>query len=252
MDEIPEALRDEPAKGQKAASPLGLGLILTVGGFMSISLAALIVQNQLQRSQATPPTPLEPGPTAIAPPTPTELPAEDILGHLPYPEAPLAELVAISSDSRLRLRRAAAAKFVEMQAAAGADSVRLVPISAFRTIAEQQDLFFRVKEQRNQTTSQRAEVSAPPNYSEHHTGYAIDIGDGRAPATNLNPSFENTGAFAWLEKNAAKYSFELSFPQGNLQGVNYEPWHWRFVGDLDSLETFYKARNLKAPLQKQP
>jgi D-alanyl-D-alanine carboxypeptidase len=27
--------------------------------------------------------------------------------------------------------------------------------------------------------------------------------------------------------------------------VSYEPWHWRFVGDSDSLETFYKAKNIK-------
>ena len=95
--------------------------------------------------------------------------------------------------------------------------------------------------------TKRAEVSAPPGYSEHHTGYAVDIGDGRTPATNLNTNFENTAAFKWLEENAAYYSFELSFPKGNPQGVSYEPWHWRFVGDPDSLETFYKAQNLDRP-----
>ncbi|MEM1310980.1 MAG: D-alanyl-D-alanine carboxypeptidase family protein, partial [Cyanobacteria bacterium P01_H01_bin.153] len=46
----------------------------------------------------------------------------------------------------------------------------------------------------------------------------------------------------WLETNAARYSFELSFPEGNAQGVQYEPWHWRYVGDPDSLETFYQDR----------
>ena len=40
-------------------------------------------------------------------------------------------------------------------------------------------------------------------------------------------------------------SFEISFPKDNVQGVSYEPWHWRFVGDTDSLETFYKANNIK-------
>ncbi|MEM7758056.1 MAG: D-alanyl-D-alanine carboxypeptidase family protein, partial [Cyanobacteria bacterium P01_A01_bin.40] len=80
-------------------------------------------------------------------------------------------------------------------------------------------------------------------YSEHHTGYAVDIGDGNAPATHLETDFANTAAFRWLEQNALKYSFELSFPPDNKQGVSYEPWHWRFVGDRDSLETFYKVRN---------
>jgi len=75
----------------------------------------------------------------------------------------------------------------------------------------------------------------------------VDIGDGNTPATNLSPDFENTAAFKWLEKNAPYYSFEISFPKNNPQGVSYEPWHWRFVGDRDSLETFYKAKNLIRP-----
>jgi LAS superfamily LD-carboxypeptidase LdcB len=30
-------------------------------------------------------------------------------------------------------------------------------------------------------------VSAPPGFSEHHTGYALDIGDLAAPETELEP-----------------------------------------------------------------
>ncbi len=99
-------------------------------------------------------------------------------------------------------------------------------LSGFRDEATQKYLFFEVKKHRKQDTSTRAEVSAPPGYSEHHTGYAIDIGDGKVPATNLETSLTDTPAFGWLEKNAAKYSFELSFPENNPQGISYEPWHW--------------------------
>jgi len=97
-----------------------------------------------------------------------------------------------------------------------------------------------VKAQRRQRTTERAEVSAPPGYSEHHTGYAIDIGDGKAPATHVEESFGKTEAFAWLEENAARYNFELSFAENNAQGISYEPWHWRYVGNQESLEIFYK------------
>jgi D-alanyl-D-alanine carboxypeptidase len=65
------------------------------------------------------------------------------------------------------------------------------------------------------------------------------------PAANVSPDFEHTAAFKWLEANAARYSFEISFPKGNAQGVSYESWHWRFIGDINSLETFYKARGKK-------
>lgn len=170
--------------------------------------------------------------------------SDELLGHLSYEEAPQSELKAISSDGHFKLREAAADKFLQMQEAARRDGVNLSIISAFRTVEEQNQLFFKVKEQRGQVVSKRAEVSAPPGYSEHHTGYAIDIGDANAPSTNLNQDFENTKAFQWLEKNASSYSFELSFTKNNPQGVNYEPWHWRFVGDRQSLETFYRAKNL--------
>lgn len=172
-----------------------------------------------------------------------QAPKQNLLGHLPYEVAQIDSLEAITADNRLKLRPAAARKFKQMQADARAEGIILTPISAFRTVETQEYLFFDVKEQRVQDAAKRAEVSAPPGYSEHHTGYAIDIGDGNAPATNLETSFAETAAFQWLEKNALKYSFELSFPANNDLGVSYEPWHWRFVGDRHSLETFYKDRN---------
>ena len=70
----------------------------------------------------------------------------------------------------------------------------------------------------------------------------MDIGDANQPNVHLSTAFEDTSAFAWLQSHAPRYSFELSFPKGNSQGVSYEPWHWRYVGDQESLETFYNAR----------
>lgn len=150
----------------------------------------------------------------------------------------------MSADGQIKLRRAAAERFRAMVAAAQQEGVVLMPLSGFRSKQDQDYLFFEVKEQRAQRASERALVSAPPGYSEHHTGYAIDIGDGSRPDTHLKETFEDTPAFRWLEKNAARFSFELSFPRHNPQGVSYEPWHWRFVGDRHSLQTFYRARQL--------
>ncbi|NET54338.1 MAG: hypothetical protein F6K09_38790, partial [Merismopedia sp. SIO2A8] len=42
-----------------------------------------------------------------------------------------------------------------------------------------------------------------------------------------------------LQENALAYGFELSFHGEEDSVVSYEPWHWRFVGDRHSLETFY-------------
>lgn len=178
--------------------------------------------------------------------------ADTLLGHLAYAEAPRDSLKAITEDGSLKLRAAAADKFLAMQADARAAGVELVPLSAYRSLQDQEHLFFDVKAARGQNPTQRAEVSAPPGHSEHHTGYAIDIGDGAQPDTNLQFSFADTAAFQWLQENAAYYSFELSFPKDNPQGVAYEPWHWRFVGDRDSLETFYKAHQLRQAAATNP
>ena len=168
--------------------------------------------------------------------------ADDLLGHLSYEEAPEDDLVPISADGQFLLRSAAAEGFRELDQAARRDGITLSMISAFRSIAQQQQIFFDIKANRRQTPDERAEVSAPPGYSEHHTGYAIDLGDGAVPSVNLSESFEETRAFQWLERNAVQFGFELSFSRDNVQGIAYEPWHWRFVGERHSLETFYKAR----------
>jgi D-alanyl-D-alanine carboxypeptidase len=131
-----------------------------------------------------------------------------------------------------------------MTAAAKAAGVSIMPLSGFRSIKDQEYIFFGLKAERGQHTTERANVSAPPGYSEHHTGYAIDVGDSTRSDTNLQVQFETTPAFQWLQQNAGYYSFELSFPPNNPQGVTYEPWHWRYVGDRHSLETFYRAKSL--------
>lgn len=165
-----------------------------------------------------------------------------LLGHFPYPEAPAAELVPVEAGQLLRAD--AAADFQAMRQAALADGVGLGLLSAFRSVALQRQLFFDVGASRQQTAETRAKVSAPPGFSEHGTGYAVDLADLNAPGTNLSTSFADTRAFRWLSQNAARYHFRLSFPQGNSQGVAYEPWHWRYEGSTKALKLFQPAVRL--------
>lgn len=179
----------------------------------------------------------------------------DLFGHYAYAEAPASKLRTISRASdgyEIKLHETAAKSYLQMEADAKADGVNFAVISGFRSISEQQELFFEISKQRNQTPAERAKVSAPPGHSEHHTGYAIDIGDANVPSTHLSTNFEKTAAFQWLRNNAAKYGFEMSFPPDNSQGVMYEPWHWRFVGDETSLATFYKSSNRSNSFIQKP
>ena len=264
-EDIPEAIRDIPSLPVVSSGSSGKpGLFWKMLGLAVVAFCTALVMNYqfgilAPRSDIpvaqTPISVVTPSPSAslsstpppTSSPTPTTTPTlpDNLLGHLPYQEAPESELKSITADGGHRLRKAAAKAYQEMEQDARASGVSLVPISTFRSVKDQETIFFEIKAQRGQVATKRAEVSAPPGYSEHHTGYAIDIGDGGRPSTDLNVSFEETPAFQWLKDHAAFHSFELSFPKDNPQGVSYEPWHWRFVGDRDSLETFYKARNRK-------
>ncbi|WP_036481730.1 D-alanyl-D-alanine carboxypeptidase family protein [Myxosarcina sp. GI1] len=267
MDEIPEAIRVRESINETKRSSVTLVaggvLCLVIVGSLAIFLASSSKQPQPTVSSLPAKSKVETDNSnteAVSSPSPpanaqalkptssfdsnsARPDKENLLGHLPYQEVSEANLESITANGSVRLHPKAAAKFREMQAAARAEGVILTPISGFRSVKAQEQLFFGVKEQRVQDAVKRAEVSAPPGYSEHHTGYAIDIGDGKVPAANVEPEFENTAAFRWLQANAARYSFELSFPLNNSQGISYEPWHWRYVGDRQSLETFYKVNN---------
>ncbi len=187
------------------------------------------------------------GPLMVQPPPLVNggIPSADgrLLGHFPYPEASSQDLVSVYRG--LEIHKDTFGSFRTMQSAAAKDGIDLILLSAYRSHALQEEIFFQIKSSRNQTAVERAKVSAPPGYSEHSTGYAIDIGDKMRPETDFVEGFENTRAFRWLEKNAARYHFVLSFPKGNAQGVTYEPWHWRFEGTADALRQFEAARRLE-------
>jgi zinc D-Ala-D-Ala carboxypeptidase len=258
-DEIPEAVRDNPYPEAKPSQSQKKRLIWKLAGLgvlaFGVSIWLHLNFNFFPATSRAEQTEQNPAPASSASPSATSPVAkagnsgpvtpDNLLGHLPYQEAPAPDLVAVTGDGGIKLRSSAAAKYQEMVNVAAASGIYFAPISGFRSLEDQQHVFFDVKAERKQDVSKRAEVSAPPGYSEHHTGYAIDLGDGSSPDTNLSQSFENTAAFKWLEANGATFSFELSFPKNNRQGVSYEPWHWRFVGDKQSLETFYKAHSIK-------
>lgn len=63
------------------------------------------------------------------------------------------------------------------------------------------------------------EKVAVPGTSEHHLAYAVDI-DGVKPVHN------------WLSEHSWEYGFIVRYPDGTTEitGIEYEPWHFRYVG----------------------
>lgn len=133
-------------------------------------------------------------------------------------------------DTKLDAR--AAPHYRDMFNAAKEDGLTLVPLSGNRRISTQKTNFEnKIAYWQNQgynkteATKKAAQTILPPGCSEHNAGLAMDI-------CSLYVSFENTDEFAWLQKHAADYGFILRYPSGkkDITKVNYEPWHWRYVG----------------------
>ncbi len=110
-----------------------------------------------------------------------------------------------------------------MKHAAQDDGIILLMVSAFRSVQRQTEII-QAKLDQGGSIEAILSVCAPPGYSEHHTGRAIDITTPDAP--ELEISFETSSAFAWLSQHAAHFGFVMSYPQDNRCGFQYEPWHW--------------------------
>lgn len=69
-----------------------------------------------------------------------------------------------------------------------------------------------------------------PGKSEHQIGLALDIISNNY--SSLNEGFADTAAGKWLSANSDTYGFILRYPKGkeNITGIEYEPWHFRYVG----------------------
>jgi murein DD-endopeptidase MepM/ murein hydrolase activator NlpD len=144
-----------------------------------------------------------------------------LYGHKKYNEASS----LASAGNGERLAPDAVSAFNKMADAAAADRVDLFVVSGFRSV-DSQELLWNKQVAKQGSESAAARISAPPGYSEHHTGYALDFGSGRN--ADLDSSFATTPAYSWLTKYAKKYGFVQSFKGSD--SVQNEPWHWKYTG----------------------
>ena len=75
-----------------------------------------------------------------------------------------------------------------------------------------------------------------PGASEHQSGLCVDMHN--LPSANI--SFGETAQAKWLAENAHRFGFILRFPadKTDITGVQYEPWHFRFVGREAATEIY--------------
>lgn len=119
--------------------------------------------------------------------------------------------------------------------------------SSFRTMDKQKTLYNnKVQTYLSQGYSkEQAEIEAAkwiafPGTSEHQTGLAVDIVSHNYQS--LDREQENTPEQKWLMENSYKYGFVLRYPEdkSDITGINYEPWHYRYVG-VDAAKKIYEG-----------
>ncbi|GAA4653013.1 hypothetical protein GCM10023142_01510 [Anaerocolumna aminovalerica] len=132
-----------------------------------------------------------------------------------------------------------------MLEAAKREGLSPIICSSYRTLEKQKSLFENKigKYLSNGLSDQEAAVEAAkwvavPGTSEHQTGLAVDIV--AKSYQILDKEQENTPEQKWLMENSYKYGFILRYPENksDLTGINYEPWHYRYVGKEAAKEIY--------------
>lgn len=152
------------------------------------------------------------------------------------------ELTCATDGEKQYLEANAAAALVAMMnemTAAGVTDVFVT--SSYRSYAQQNWLFHHHYKEietakhpdwtEEQIEAEIATYSSRPGESEHQTGLCLDFSTDSIGG-QLNNSFEETDAFAWLQANAHQFGFILRYPKDKVDvtGYSYESWHFRFVG----------------------
>ena len=55
---------------------------------------------------------------------------------------------------------------------------------------------------------------------------------------SLDERFADTDAYRWLTEHCTEYGFVLRYPKDKtaLTQINFEPWHFRYVGEEHAKE----------------
>lgn len=75
---------------------------------------------------------------------------------------------------------------------------------------------------------------AVPGTREHELGLALDIVS--MENQNLDESQMETEFQKWMMEHCTEYGFILRYPvdKGEITGIGFEPWHYRYVGREDA------------------
>jgi D-alanyl-D-alanine carboxypeptidase len=138
-------------------------------------------------------------------------------------------------DNTIRLSRSIVKNFTTMIHAADKEGINHFMInSGYRDNNEQSKLY----------KDMGPDYALPAGNSEHNLGISLDIG---STQSEMSQAPEGN----WLKENAATYGFILRYPKDKttITGIQYEPWHFRYVGLPHSLIMQQKNLTLEQYLE---
>jgi len=124
------------------------------------------------------------------------------------------------------------------------DGIDLHVVSGYRSFSYQQGIFLKrlgmssINEQDLSSEGFREKLlevltrTAPPGYSKHHTGFAVDFA---CDDEYLVYDFQESACYTWMSENNFEriktHGFIPSYPEGlSEQGPEPEPWEYLWVG----------------------
>ncbi len=111
------------------------------------------------------------------------------------------------------------------------DGIQAELISVYRTVKQQEETFERYV--KNFGLEYAKTYAALPGHSEHHTGFAIDVGfllDGKVDHS-IAGLLSTDHLFKIIHQKLPQYGFILRYPKGkeSITKIGYEPWHFRYI-----------------------
>ena len=144
--------------------------------------------------------------------------------YIPVSLSDIGTLYRSSKSTNFQILTDVLSHLENMIDAGNKDGVSILVQSAYRSFITQSNLKANYKVTYGAGANK---FSADQGYSEHQLGTAMDLTT--VKTSGSLEGFDKTPEYKWLEDNAYKYGFIISYPLGNKY-YKFEPWHWRFVG----------------------
>lgn len=110
-----------------------------------------------------------------------------------------------------------------MSSEARKDSVFLIVDSGFRSVGFQEHII-KNRLKAGEEYQKVINYVAPPGYSQHHSGLAVDF----FPSEAL---FAKSKEYLWLKNNAGNFGFYETYPEDSTGYIPWESWHWILYSD---------------------